>query len=440
MTEEFLQYIWKHGLTGKTGLQTSEGKSLEIIKLGIHNRDAGPDFFNARLIIDGIHWAGNVEVHIKSSAWGQHKHQFDEAYRNVILHVVWEDDEPVFRSDKSPIPALELKSIIPQSLLDRYTSLRYSSKEIPCGAEIKNIDSILLHSWMERLVAERLERKGDAIALKLNNTINDWEEVFYHTLLTSLGNPVNSMPFELLATFAPVKLILKHGRNLMETEALLFGQAGMLNGNFTEDYPRKLQKEYLYQKHKLNLTPMEGAEWKFARIRPFNFPSLRIAQAAAIIQGNAPLFRKVIEARGINDIIKLFSATPSEYWHTHYRFVTPGKTKATGQQPKKPEKPGETGNGVMGISTLNMLIINAVVPILFMYGKSTFNDDLCRKALNLLHGLKPEKNSLTDDWEHLGIKAADAYDSQALIELRKSFCNEKRCVHCAVGHQVMKKR
>ncbi len=435
MTEEFLQYIWKHALAGITDLRTSDGKRVEIIRPGIHNSDAGPDFFNAQLSIDGMRWAGNVEVHVRSSAWGQHKHQLDDAYKNVILHAVWDDDEPVFGAGGLPIPAIELKKYIPKDVCEKYTALRYSSKDISCESEIGNIDLLSLHSWMERLVAERLERKSDRIALKLNNTINNWEEVFYHTFFGNLGNPVNSQPFETLASAVPYKLLLKQKNDIFGTEALLFGQAGLLGGEFTEDYPKELQKEYLYMKHKFDLTPMQKSEWKFMRIRPLNFPTLRIAQASAIISEHAPLFRKIIEAAGINDIKGILSAEPSAYWQGHYNFGSPRIRKKGINKSSADEKT----TSAIGDSTINMLIINAVVPILFMYGKRSFNEEMCRRAIDLLHKLKPEKNHITDEWKRLGITSADAYDSQALIELRKSYCDEKKCVRCAIGHRLMKK-
>ncbi|HXB10531.1 MAG TPA: DUF2851 family protein [Bacteroidia bacterium] len=422
MTEEFLQYIWKHTLFDRSNLFTSDGKQVELIRTGLHNHDSGPDFFNARLKIDGTLWAGNVEIHIRSSAWGQHKHQLDEAYKNVILHVVWEDDEPVFRADKSPIPAIELKKIVPQDVFKKYSELRFSSKDIPCEKDIHKIDSISLHAWMDRLVAERLERKTNYISAKLVKTINDWEEVFYQMLLRNLGSPVNSEPFERLALQLPYKIIAKHRSNPLQVEALLFGQAGLLEGTFRDNYPLQLQKEYAYLKHKLDLTPLSKSEWKFMRIRPPHFPSIRIAQLAALFTTHGRLFRDIIEAEKPKDISKLFSVDPNPYWHNHYRFDKPSSKTISG----------------IGASTIDILIINTVVPVLFIYGKNTFNDDACEKAFNLLHAIKAEKNSLLAKWKTLGIPAKDACDSQALIQLRKEYCDERKCVNCAIGHQLMK--
>jgi len=425
MTEEFLQYVWKHTLFDRARLFTSDGKQVEIIRVGHHNHDSGPDFFNARLKIDGVLWAGNVEVHVKSSAWGQHKHQYDEAYKNVILHVVWEDDEPVMRADKTMIPAIELHNILPAAMYNRYAALRFSSKEIPCENDIGKVDGMVINPWLDRLLAERLERKTDYINTKLNKTINDWEETFYQLLLRTLGSPVNAEPFERLANALPYKHIVKHSMQPLQVEALLFGQAGMLDADMKDEYPQKLYKEYEYLKHKLGLTAMSKAEWKFMRMRPPNFPTMRIAQLAGILTKHQHLFRSVIEATNAKDIFKLFAVKPNTYWQTHYRFDKATKNK---------------NEAVMGNITIELLIINAVVPILFLYGKHSSNEEATDKALAILHSIKPEKNSIIDKWKTLGISAHDAYDTQALIQLRKEYCDKKLCIHCAIGHKLMNKK
>lgn len=424
MTEEFLQYIWKHSLLDRSKLVTSGGKRIEIISAGQHNRDSGPDFFNAKLKIGDTLWAGNVEVHIRSSAWGQHKHQYDEAYKNVILHVVWEDDEPVLRADKTEIPAIELKEIVPINVYKQYAALRFSSKEIPCEKEIGKVDILTLNSWLDRLLVERLQKKTDYINTKLNKSINDWEETFYQVLVRNLGNPVNSEPFERLASALPYKIIAKHILQPLQVEALLFGQAGMLNDTFKDTYPQKLQKEYNYLKHKLTLTPISKSEWKYMRIRPPHFPSMRIAQLAAILIKNGRLLRNIIEADSIQNISSLFKVKPSTYWQTHYRF----------------DKHSAQSDGTIGRATIEVLIINAVVPTLFLYGKHTNHEDISEKALTLLHTLKAEKNRIIEKWESLGIHSSDAYNTQALIQLRKEYCDFKECAQCAIGHKLMKAR
>lgn len=422
MTEEFLQYIWKHVLLDRSKLFTSDGKPIEIISAGQHNHDSGPDFFNAKLKIGDTLWAGNVEVHIRSSAWGQHKHQYDEAYKNVILHVVWEDDEPVLRADKTEIPAIELKQIVPAGIYNKYAALRFSSKDIPCEKEISHVDKLTLNSWLDRLLAERLERKTDYINAKLNKSINDWEETFYQVFVRNLGNPVNSEPFERLAMVLPYKIIAKHRLQPIQVESLLFGQAGLLDDKFKDAYPLALQKEYIYLKHKLNLSPISKSEWKFMRIRPPHFPTIRIAQLAAILTSHNQLFRAMMEASTIKDIAKLLSAKPSNYWNTHYRF----------------DKTSSQHKDTLGKSAIEMLIINAVVPTLFLYGKHTLHEEISEKALELLHNLKAEKNRIIEKWNSSGISSADAYESQALIQLRREYCDKKKCTQCAIGHKLMK--
>jgi hypothetical protein len=421
MTEEFLQYIWKHALFDRSRLVTSEGEKVEIIHGGQHNHDSGPDFFNAKLKIGRTLWAGNVEVHTKSSAWGQHKHQLDEAYKNVILHVVWEDDEPVYRADKTLIPAIELKSIVPGDVYTKYAALRFSSKDIPCENDIKKVDTLTLHSWLDRLLTERLERKTDFINAKLVKTISDWEETFYQILMRNLGNPVNSDPFERLAMSLPYKHISKHILQPLQIEALLFGQAGLLEDNFKDDYPASLKKEYTYLKRKLSLTPISKSEWKFMRIRPPHFPTIRIAQLAAILIKNGRLFRNIIEAKSHKEITNLLTVKPSAYWQTHYRF----------------DKASAKNDAIIGKSTIEILIINVVAPMLFLYGKHTANDEASEKAIEILHSIKAEKNFILDKWESIGIKVNDAYDSQALIQLRKEYCDKKRCTKCLIGHKLL---
>jgi hypothetical protein len=421
MTEEFLQYIWKHSLFDRSALKTTEGKPIGILHSGLHNSDAGPDFFNAQLRIGDTLWAGNVEVHIKSSDWFKHKHQSDAAYKNVILHVVWENDKEIDLPGGFNLPALELKNIIVPGVYKKYEELKTSSKRIPCENEIHKVSHLTLHSWLDRLVAERLERKTNLISSNLDKSINDWEETFYRFVLRTLGNPLNSEPFERLANILPFKIIYKHRANLLQVEALLLGQAGFLDGAFKDNYTISLQKEYEYLKHKLNLIPMSKPEWKFMRIRPPQFPTIRLAQIAAVINKEEHLFRKAMEADAISDIIKLFSIKPSEYWLTHFQ----------------PDKLSTRKTGAIGKSTIEILAINAVIPTMFIYGRNTGKEVLAEKALEILHVLKPENNSILKKWSSIGIIASDAYESQALLQLRREYCDQRRCINCAIGHQLM---
>ena len=421
MTEEFLQYIWKHTLFNRSVLKTTDGKQIEIIRCGLHNSDAGPDFFNAQIRIGETLWAGNVEVHIKSSDWFKHKHQNDGAYKNVILHVVWENDKDIELPGNFVLPALELKDFVEKDIYIKYEELKNSSKSIPCETEIQKVNQLTLTSWLDRLVSERLERKTNLISSNLEKSINDWEESFYRLILRTLGNPLNSEPFERLATVLPFKMVHKHRANILQLEALLLGQAGFLEGDFKDEYIVRLQKEYQYLKHKLNLTPMSKSEWKFMRIRPPQFPTIRLAQLAAVIHSQEHLFREAMDADTEYDIIKLFSIKPSEYWLTHFQ----------------PDRLSTRKAGAIGKSTIEILIINAVIPTMFIYGRNTGKDEVSEKALDILHIIKPEKNNIIKKWESLGINAADAYETQALLQLRKEYCDQRRCVNCAIGHQLM---
>jgi len=421
MTEEFLQYIWKHVLFDRSILKTTDEQSIEIIHSGLHNSDAGPDFFNAQLRIGDTLWAGNVEVHIKSSDWLKHRHQDDAAYKNVILHVIWENDKEITLPGGFALPALELKDIITPAIHNKYEELKTSSKQIPCENEINKVTPLTLHSWLDRLVAERLERKTNLISSNLEKSINDWEETFYSLVLRTLGNPLNSEPFERLARVLSFKVISKHRANILQVEALLLGQAEFLEGTFKDEYILKLQKEYQYLKHKLNLTPMAKSEWKFMRIRPPQFPTIRLAQLAAVIHKKEYLFREAMEASTVNDIIKLFSVKPSEYWLTHFQ----------------PDKLSTRKAGAIGKSTIEILMINAVIPTMFIYGRNTGKEEIAEKALELLHTLKPESNNIIKKWASVGINTVDAYESQALLQLRKEYCDMRKCVNCAIGHELM---
>ncbi len=385
MTEEFLHYIWKHTLFDRSVLKTTEGKPVEIVQIGLHNHDSGPDFFNAKLKIGDTLWAGNVEVHIKSSDWNAHKHQYDEAYKNVILHVVWENDIDISLPGGYAVQALELKKLVPLSLIDKYEEFKNSSKRIPCENELPKVNDLVWHSWMDRLIAERLERKTNHIDLKLKATINDWEETFYQTLLRNLGNPINTEPFERLGRSLPYKILGRHRPNVFEIEALLLGQAGLLEGKYTDEYAQKLQKEYKYLQNKYSLTLISKSEWKFMRIRPPHFPTFRLAQLAAIIAKHGRLFRLLTETQKIEDIVKIFTVPPSEYWLTHYTF----------------DKANTKTKGFIGKATIEMLIINAIVPLLFIYGRNTDNEQMIEKAFELLHTLKPESNSIITKWASL---------------------------------------
>jgi hypothetical protein len=424
MTEEFLQYIWKHVLFDRALIKTTDGKLIEIEHSGLHNTDSGPDFFNAKIRIGDTLWAGNVEIHIKSSDWFKHKHENDDAYKNVILHVVWENDKEIPLSGGFSLPSLELKNFITPAIYKKYQELKTSSKHIPCESEIDKLTSLTLHSWLDRLVAERLERKTDLVSSNLEKNVNDWEETFYRMLLRTLGNPVNSEPFERLAGILPFRIIAKHRADILQLEALLLGQAGFLEEEGKDEYSIHLQKEYRFLKHKLNLTSMSKSEWRFMRMRPAQFPTIRLAQLAAVINKQEQLFRRAMEVNTIKEIVKLFSITPSDYWLMHLQ----------------PDKVSLRKMGAIGKSTIEIMAINAVIPTMFLYGRHTGKEAIAEKAIGLLHKLKVEKNHIIEKWSSIGITASDAYESQALLQLRREYCDQRRCVNCAIGHQLMNVR
>ena len=316
---------------------------------------------------------------------------------------------------------MELKNFVLPGIYSKYEELKTSSRRIPCETEISKVTQLTLHSWFDRLVAERLERKTNLITSNLNKSVNDWEETFYRLVLRTIGNPTNSEPFEHLAQVLPFRIIKKHRTDILQVEALLMGQAGFLNDSFKDEYTIRLQKEYQYLQHMLNLAPIDKAGWKFMRIRPPQFPTVRLAQLAAVISKQEHLFREAMEADAAHDVVKLFSVEPSAYWQNHLH----------------PDKLAARKIGAIGKATIEILMINAVIPIMFLYGRHTGKEELAEKALDMLHALKPEGNTFIKKWESIGVTPADAYESQALLQLRKEYCDQRRCIHCAIGHQLM---
>jgi hypothetical protein len=422
MTEDFLHFIWKYGLFERNEMMTDEGDELQVIGLGEHNTDAGPDFLNSRIRIGHTTWAGNVEIHLRSSDWYVHKHHTDKAFDNVILHVVYHHDRPAIRASGEIIPTLTL--VFDENLYKNYKVLMAPKVQIPCSGKIKEVDPFLLDCWLNSLVVERLQMKTEHMEMLLKQTANNWEEVFYIMLARSFGFGLNADPFELLARNLPWKILGKHRNSLFQTEALLQGQAGFLDGDKGPgEYYTGLRKEYLFLRHKYNLRPIPVQLWKFLRLRPVNFPSLRLAQFAALIQHSEGLLARVIGSPGIPDIMKLFEISPPPFWENHYTFE---KTS-----PKKAK--------VIGREAINNIIINAVIPFLFIYGKMHGREDLKNRALQWLSALPPEKNRVTVRWEMFGIRPSSAFYSQGLLQLSKSYCSRKHCLACSVGTHLITK-
>ncbi len=420
MTEEFLQYIWKHNLFAQKPVRAFTGEKIEVLTTGEHNKDAGPDFFNAKIKIDDTTWVGNVEIHLKSSDWLKHKHDKDKAYDNVILHVVLVNDAEITRTNGEIITTVRLN--FDKKLFAHYQKLLQSQLWIPCENDFHKVEKFIIAHWLNNLLVERLENKSDYILQNLSLNKNNWENTFYQQLARNFGFKLNADPFELLAKSLPVVYLAKHKNNLLQIEALLFGQSGLLNDNFSDDeYFQNLKKEYKFLRHKFNLKPVDKHLWKFLRLRPSNFPTLRISQFAALIYKSTALFSKIIEVNGIKELNKLFEISASEYWDTHYVFNKGAKKK------KK----------ILGKTAFNIIVINTIVPFLFVYGKSKDNEVYKNKAIKLLEELKSEKNSIINNWEKTGIKAANAFYSQALLQLKNEYCAKKRCLKCQIGNKII---
>jgi len=423
-TEDFLHYVWKFRLFDRLNLQTTDGEDLEIYSAGIHNSDAGPDFHNARVKIGGTVWAGNVELHLSSSDWEKHGHSADNAYDNIILHVVYSDDKPLILTNGRRIPTLELKNRVPDDLYNRYHNLVFGNQAIiPCEASIGSVDGLTMHNWLTRVLVERLERRSAAIISAINLNRGDWEETFYQFLAANFGFKTNALPFELLAKSLPQITLAKHKNNAMQIEALIFGQAGFLEGAVTDDYPRKLKTEYVFLQKKYGLKPLEVHLWKFMRLRPQNFPTVRLAQFAALVVNSNHLFSKVLEIKEVKGLRNLFAdITVNPYWENHYRFDA--------------ESVAASKN--LGKSSIDVLLLNTLALFLFSYGKFNQVQYYINRSLQLLENLPPENNKVVADFSTLGVKIKTAFESQALLELKNNYCSYKKCLECGVGNKILK--
>lgn len=422
MKEDLLHFLWRTRRFDPTNLTTTEGEPLEILHPGEHNSHAGADFQNARLRIGEMLWAGNVEMHLKSSDWLRHNHQADRAYDNVILHVVLEEDQPVFRNNGNRIPCLELKKHLPPRILGTYQKLLHNEHWIPCQHFFHAVPDMAKTLWLDRLLVERLEQKTASIRSALERNGHDWEGTFYQFVARNFGLKVNAEAFESLALSLPQKILARHRNEPFQIEALLFGQAGMLEQNFEENYPAALQKEYLFLQKKYALTPIASVQWKFLRLHPGNFPTIRLAQFARLVHRSVHLFSKILEVKTQTDIEALFEVKLDGYWLTHYTF---GQVSAR-------------RNKSFGKEAIRLLTINTIVPFLFLYGKTNGREEFKDLALKLLETLPPEKNSILSGWEKLGMQANSAYRSQALLQLKNEYCQKKRCLECSIGAAILR--
>jgi hypothetical protein len=417
MTEKLLQYIWQFQYFNRAQLQTTNSEALQIFYPGQFNTNQGPDFLNARIKVGDTVLVGSIELHIKASDWHKHQHQGDKNYSNVILHVVYTNDV----EDINAFPTLELSSRISNMLLERYTALMTMPSFISCSTGITGVREITFMAWKERLLAERLTRKAKIVFSFLEATKQHWEECFWWMLAKSFGGKVNGETFEAIARSLPITLLAKHKNQINQLEALLFGQAGLLHANHTEAYPKMLYKEYQFLSKKYNLKSIL-LPIHFMRMRPGNFPTIRLAQLAMLVHNSNHLFSKVLEAKDNKEVGEYLKITANDYWHYHYRF-----DEEKSYMPKR-----------LGEDTIDNIIINTIVPTLFAYGLYNKQEQYKTKALHWLENTKAEANAITKGFTSLSVDNRSAFDSQALIELKNEYCNYKRCLECSVGTQLLK--
>lgn len=422
MKEDFLHYLWTYQLFDISKLTTVKKEPISVLKVGLHNHNSGPDFLNAKLEIDSQLWFGNIEIHVKSSDWYLHQHESDENYDAVILHVVWEFDEDVFIKNNQPIYTLELKKFVNNDIIYKYQNLTTKSiRWIPCENQISNVDSFLFDNWLEKLYINRLEAKSKQIIHLLKESNNDWEAVLFQLLAKNFGLKVNGDSFLKLAKSIPFSFIRKERNDIAKLSALLFGQAGFLSETIENSYHLELKDEYEYLKHKYQLISISKHEFQFFRMRPSNFPTIRIIQLVALYHQYQNLFSVVMKVQNIEEFYKLFTLQLPDFWSTHFTFEKESKI-----QKKKLTK-----------SFLDLLFINTIIPLQFLYLKEV--NDLDEELLFVkMKDLKPEKNSIISKFSELNINAKNAFESQALLELKNNYCAVKRCLDCAIGNQLLR--
>lgn len=424
LSEDILHFVWKYRLFIGPNLCAQSGKAVRVTHTGMHNHDAGPDFLAARMLIDDIEWSGNVEIHLRASDWERHRHHQDKAYNNVILHVVYEHDKPAYREDGTLLETLELKDRIPTHILPKYRELMSGMWWIPCEKLIHSVPPFHLSQWLSRLLMERFEHKISAIYTLLEQQRGSWEDTCYLWMARSFGFKVNSDAFEQLARSLSRSVVAKHKNNSLAVEALFFGQAGMLDDvTFADAYPQELQREYAHLRQLHSLQPLGAATWRFMRTRPSNFPTVRIAQFAALCLRSTQLFAAIIGNTEPHSLKAFFDQLPvNAYWRQHYRFDTPSSPR----------------ENQLGGGSIETLLINTIAGILFAYGKYIGKETYIYRAIALLEGLRAEDNAVLRRFSALGVKAAQAAESQALLQMKAFYCDKKKCLDCGVGLQLIK--
>ena len=422
MNENLLQFAWQCKLFKSNIMHTTDGLRVEIIDVGQPNKDAGPDFFNAKIKLEDTIWAGNVEIHTLASDWYRHHHDIDKLYDTIILHVVWKSDLNIRRSSGELIPQVELQLM--DEVEDRFNSMHQSNGWIRCGALWQDVDSAFARFQLSRMVNERLYRKAEDVGKILAMNTNNWSETFYQVLLKSFGMHTNSLPFESLGKSLPLKCIAKKKDDILAVEAMLFGQAGLLSEKSIDTYERSLYQQYQFLSKMFSLKAIDTTLWKFGKMRPVNFPHVKIAQFASLAQKSNHLFSQIIRCKDLTEIQSHFDCTPSDYWHTHYRFgtVSPFSEKRITK------------------TSINTLIINAVVPLKFAYAIKNENDEMQDDCFSLLEQIPKEDNKIVRGWEELGLRVTNAYESQALVELKTQYCDVNKCLRCNIGHHLLSQK
>jgi len=420
MTEDYLHYIWKHRLFETNELKTISGEPVTIIHSGNHNKNAGPDLLEGKVKIGETLWAGHVELHVYSSDWQKHNHQTDKAYNNVVLHVVYADDGAALREDGTEIPTLELKGLFDEMGYWRYEQFVSAKRFMACGELVKSVDEIHIATMLDRALIERLEQKSAFVRQVFEATNNDWSETFYRMLLYSFGLKINADAMLRLAERLPLSVLRKHAGNHFQVEALLFGSAGFLDDDDT--FQRTLKKEFEHLQAKYNLQPLEKSQWKFSRLRPMGFPTVRLAQLAGILSATPDIFRVAIGVEKPKEILELLATETSTYWKNHFTF---------GKESKEQEK-------TVSATLANQVMINAVVPTLFLYATIKHETETRFKVIDWLRELKAEQNQVVKNYVQVGFGAQSAFDSQAILQLYKNYCQQRKCLSCAIGVKLLK--
>ena len=421
ITQELLfQFIWQYSLYRSDQLQTLLGEPICVQFQGRRNHQSGPDFEAAKIRIGSTLLVGHVELHLKTSDWFKHGHQHDRAYDTVILHVVWENDMPI--AEQQHLPILEMRQHISAAVIQQYESLQYSVRHIPCAPYLAQVNDLTKDAWLTRLLAERWEMKSQEWNQLLAQNAEDWRVLLYWQLAANFGFKTNADAFLALAQSLPLNILARHHAQLFQIEALLFGQAGMLEQDFQDEYPFRLQQEYRYLRKKYKLQPIPAHRWRFMRLRPANFPTIRIAQFAALVHRSVHLFTQIIASVSLAELRALFEVSASDYWDTHFRFDEVQKGNA--------EK-------YLGMASIHNIMINTIAPIRYFYSVRTGLGDQIESSIELLEQVPAESNHIMRAWEKIPWTAKNAAQSQAMIQLFNYYCTHKQCLQCSIGHRIL---